>query len=381
MEASISNLINTLKTTDISKIDEAKLKQSTILRLFSYLGWNIFDHTEVTPEFSIENKKVDYALMVKKTPKVIVEVKRPGENLGNHQSQLLNYAFLQGIPLAILTNGLTWWFYLPLLPEKWDQKKYDSIDIIRDDTEPIVKKIIDYLSKSNISTDKAQKIAEATYKNNKRKQIIDSAFPQAWDIVINPLNPDFIELFNSTIEELSGFRASQDTLERYIKSKRRTPIKLPEKTISIRTQSPKNDDEQSASYWIISVSQADSINRLIKNENVWAFGQNTGGRRSLKPGDYVCFYLSKKGIVAHARARTSPMYYLHEKVNTPEKYPWVFELSDIDVYLSSPTVLDKEKRQQLDGFRGKDPGAQWGWFVQGAHTVTQNDFYKLIKAT
>ena len=379
MENSLSEIIIALKKIDISQIDEAKLKQSTILHIFSTLGWDIFNHNEVTPEFSIENKNVDYALMVNARPKVIVEVKRPGENIGNHQEQLLNYAFLQGISLAVLTNGLTWWFYLPLLPEKWDQKKYDSIDIIRDDTESIVRKIIDYLSKPNISTDMALKIAKKTYRNNKRKQILDITFPQAWDIVVNPLNPDFVEQLNSAIEEVSGFRASQESLEKYIISKRRTPIILPEKPISIRAQPATNDDKQTASYWIISVAEADSINRLIKNENVWAFGQNTGGRRSLKPGDYVCFYLSKKGIVAHARARTSPTYYLHDKVKTPEKYPWVFELSNIEVYLSSPTAINKEKRQQLDGFRGKNPSAPWGWFVQGAHTVTQNDFYKLIK--
>jgi hypothetical protein len=112
---------------------------------------------------------------------------------------------------------------------------------------------------------------------------------------------------------------------------------------------------------------------------MWAFGENTGGRNSLKPGDYVCFYLSRKGIVAHAKAVTEPRYEISEIVKTPEKYPWIFKVEDEEVYLDLPVELSEEKRSKLDAFRGKDANSNWGWFVMGSHTITRNDYYELIR--
>jgi len=46
--------------------------------------------------------------------KIFLEVKRAGEDLNNekHEDQLLEYSFRQGVELAVLTNGMTWWLYL-----------------------------------------------------------------------------------------------------------------------------------------------------------------------------------------------------------------------------------------------------------------------------
>jgi predicted type IV restriction endonuclease len=120
---SVLDYLQNIKKENIITYDEATLKQTTILRIFSLLGWDIFNQDEVKPEYTISGKKVDYALFIESNPKVFIEVKRPGENLSVHQEQLLNYSFMQGIRLAILTNGLTWWFYLPLQEANWEQRK------------------------------------------------------------------------------------------------------------------------------------------------------------------------------------------------------------------------------------------------------------------
>ena len=44
---------------------------------------------------------------------VLIEVKRVGSDLDEHQEQLLRYAFDEGVQLAALTTGLVWWLYLP----------------------------------------------------------------------------------------------------------------------------------------------------------------------------------------------------------------------------------------------------------------------------
>ena len=73
-----------------------------------------FDVSEVVPEHTVGNRRVDYALRPGSPNAVFIEVKRRGENLDRHQQQLLEYCFQEGVKLAALTNGLTWWLYLPL---------------------------------------------------------------------------------------------------------------------------------------------------------------------------------------------------------------------------------------------------------------------------
>jgi predicted type IV restriction endonuclease len=91
----------------IISFDESATKQGIILRILSFLGWNIFNIEEVYPEYSVGEKKVDYALRYNNSNKVFIEVKKIGEELDKHQEQLLNYAFQEGVKLAVLTNGIT----------------------------------------------------------------------------------------------------------------------------------------------------------------------------------------------------------------------------------------------------------------------------------
>ena len=67
---------------------------------------------------------VDFALRHRGVNKVFIEVKKVGAKFEAHQEQLLNYSFNYGVKLATLTNGLTWWFYLPLQEGRWEQRRF-----------------------------------------------------------------------------------------------------------------------------------------------------------------------------------------------------------------------------------------------------------------
>jgi len=73
--------------------DEAATKAAVVVKLLSLLGWDIFDVDEVTPEYSVAARRVDYSLRIGNVNKVFVEVKRTGEELENNQEQLLSYSF------------------------------------------------------------------------------------------------------------------------------------------------------------------------------------------------------------------------------------------------------------------------------------------------
>ena len=381
MSSSITDFLNAIKIDELTNIDEATLKQTVILRLFSLLGWDIFSSIEVVPEFSISGKKVDYALCDEGKPRVFIEVKRSGEDLSNHQEQLLSYAFMQGIRLAVLTNGITWWFYLPLQEASWEERKFDSLDISRDDLSRFSEKIFNYLNKENVLSNKAVEVASQTFTEMRKRRTLDDAFPRAWSLIVNENNLEFLEIVNKKIEDISGFRASKENLERYIRNQLGKPfISMPEDKRKVRRRTP-TLKTTSVNYWLIPFKDPEALQRLIVEENIWAFGENTPGRKSVKPGDWVCFYLSKKGVVAHGQVSSNPTYLKHPKVRDPDKYPWVFKLINTVVYPEFPTRFDGSLRKRLDSFKGRNPNKRWGWFVQSNRKITEYDFNNLIKKT
>ena len=123
---------------NIFTFKEARIQLSIILRILNLLDWDIF--REIIPEYGVENRSVDYALQINGDNEVFIEAKNPQENLENHQEQLLDYCFREGVELAILTNGIEWWFYLPLKKGTWNDRKFYTINILEQEIEDIVDK-------------------------------------------------------------------------------------------------------------------------------------------------------------------------------------------------------------------------------------------------
>ncbi|MBI5637679.1 MAG: hypothetical protein HZA03_06910 [Nitrospinae bacterium] len=132
-----SGFISGLKARDLTGLNEAAIKQTVILPFFSKLGWNTHEPNEVHPEHTIGSKRVDFALIVNGSKKVFIEVKKSGIDLSEHEEQILQYSFQEGIELAILTNGLLWWFYLPLMSGNWAKRRFLTLDISRTDDDAV----------------------------------------------------------------------------------------------------------------------------------------------------------------------------------------------------------------------------------------------------
>jgi hypothetical protein len=60
-------------------------------------------------------------------------------------------------------------------------------------------------------------------------------------------------------------------------------------------------------YWLTPVASFNQktaeeiVNELVGKGNVFAFGDRAPGRILMEPLDWICFYVSRKGIVGHAR--------------------------------------------------------------------------------
>lgn len=155
---------------NIFTFKEARIQLSIILRILNLLDWDIF--REIIPEYGVENRSVDYALQINGDNEVFIEAKNPQENLENHQEQLLDYCFREGVELAILTNGIEWWFYLPLKKGTWNDRKFYTINILEQEIEDIVDKFALLLSRQNVASGKAVQNAKSILKSRQRERLV-----------------------------------------------------------------------------------------------------------------------------------------------------------------------------------------------------------------
>ena len=120
-------------------------------------------------------------------------------------------------------------------------------------------------------------------------------------------------------------------------------------------------------------SGEDRIRDLLVERSVYRLGPRTTGRKSIRAGDWICFYLSGKGIIAHARVASAPENKSDQDLMS-RFYPLVFKVDSVSLYTHAPIVLNWATRSQLDAFNASKPGQVWGWFVTGTHSITRHDF-------
>ena len=192
-----------------TSLGEAKVQQVIVLPILRRLGWDPDNDREVYPQYPVADGWVDYALLISNAPKVFIEVKKGGEPLEKHQEQLLNYSFKQGVKLAALTNGVTWWFYLPLQEGSWEQRKFHAVEFDKQNGTEISQKFADLLSKENVSSGKAVQTAEDLYK---RHQIAET-LQEAWNQLVNGTIAD---LLSTKTLELCGHRPDKNEVDQFL---------------------------------------------------------------------------------------------------------------------------------------------------------------------
>ncbi len=224
----------------LRQFDEAATKQAIILPILASLGWSTWDVEEVFPEYTVRKGKVDYALKLNGKPKVFLEVKKIGEDLERHQEQLLRYAFAEGIPLAILTNGVSWWFYLPQLPVNWEQRKFYTIDLYNQASQSVAARFEEFLGKQSVLTGRAVKRAQEVYDSQQRQRSIQQTLPEAWRKVVQEPDPRLVELLSEVTEKLCGYRPDHTTVEKFLQD-----LILPKPSPGGKTNQQSQDSQSS----------------------------------------------------------------------------------------------------------------------------------------
>ena len=198
---------------------EAATRQGAVNPTLRALGWNTDNLDEVDPEFADSGGgKVDYCLRYRGRDLVLIEVKRAGVDLSQHQEQLLRYAFGLGVELAALTNGLDWWLYLPMKGGRsFEGRRFASIDFRGQDTGEAATALNRFLNRDACISGVTLREAEAEFELQDRLRQVRTILPDAWRRVL--VDPQLHELLAREVERIASVQPDPRTLAEFLQTK------------------------------------------------------------------------------------------------------------------------------------------------------------------
>jgi hypothetical protein len=127
-------------TRDSVQTEEATKNAFVMPFISNVLGYDVFDPTEVVPEFIADvgvkkGEKVDYAIFKDGAVQILIECKKIGDPLDlRYASQLFRYFAVTSARIAILTNGQEYHVYTDGdLPNRMDEKPFLIFDLLNVD--------------------------------------------------------------------------------------------------------------------------------------------------------------------------------------------------------------------------------------------------------
>lgn len=197
---------------------ETATRQGAINPVLRALGWDTSNLEEVDPEFSDRSGgQVDYSLRGNGRDLVLLEAKRARERLDGHQDQLLGYAFRLGVQLAVLTNGLDWWLYLPMVPERtWEERRFRSVDFRASRAADVADELDRFLNRDKVIRGDALREAQHEFESQERDRRVRAVLQDAWQEVLADSDGLLRDLLAETVKARSGHQPDPGTISAFL---------------------------------------------------------------------------------------------------------------------------------------------------------------------
>lgn len=199
-------------------VNEAAISHGIVIPILRELGWDTADPRQVVPEFSNARGRVDFALMgLGQKPAIFVEVKQVGRAIDGDR-QLFEYAFHQGVPLCVLTDGREWSFYLPGGHGSYDDRRVYRLQL--DDRSPAECETVlsRYLRRDAVLDQSAFENARRDHHAIAGKREALAVLPRAWAELLADRHENLIDTLIDKAEALSGYAPSGDDALAYLKT-------------------------------------------------------------------------------------------------------------------------------------------------------------------
>jgi len=200
---------------------EEAVSVQIVLPVLGHLGWDIYNSEYVYPQYPLERLKVDYGLKISRGKqeglRCIIEVKAEGNLDADHQ--LFQYAFLAGAPLAVLTDGRHWRFYLPMVPGKFEERLVRTLDFEKYPHEEIAAGLVRYLSFENTRSGKARENAERDHNQRIRSIETKKNISAAWRNLLDGSSDKLVTLLiEETSRISSGYAPARADVEEFLRN-------------------------------------------------------------------------------------------------------------------------------------------------------------------
>lgn len=211
--AALESIIANLKTNAYP--NETAISTGVILRVLHVLGWDTYNPDFVWPEYGAGGW-VDFALCFpEKKPAVFIEVKQPGKLIGADK-QLFEYAFHEGVPFAVLSDGKTWGFYLPGVQGSYEERRVYKLDLLERSPKESAEKLIRYLEFERTKLGHALADAKADHQDQNRRSLSKQTIPKAWKELVEGEDPSIVEKIASEVEGKCGVRPVVDDVMEFL---------------------------------------------------------------------------------------------------------------------------------------------------------------------
>lgn len=159
-------------------LNEQNTKATLIEPVLRALGWDTEDVEEVVREYTgkRQRKPVDYGLLTRRAPRLLVEAKPLGATLTDNKwaNQIMGYASVAGVKWMVLTNGDEYRIYNTHAPVPIDQKLWRSVKV--SENTPIVVETLELLARDRLDENRIDALWQAHFVDRKVKQAIKALF-------------------------------------------------------------------------------------------------------------------------------------------------------------------------------------------------------------
>lgn len=250
---SLKNQINTEEAT----------KNAFIMPFLQILGYDVFNPTEVVPEYVADigtkkGEKVDYVIKKDEQVILIVECKHWKEDVDAYNSQLHRYYHVTDTRFAIITNGIIYNFFTDLeKPNVMDNNPFLTVNLanLKDST---IKELVKF-TKATFSIDNILESAEAL------KYV--RAFRNEFEKEIQEPSDDFIKLL---ARRFFDRQITANRLENFNSYLKRAITSYFNDTINARLKSALNINENKEQHkdetGDTSANEVEEDNRIVTTE-------------------------------------------------------------------------------------------------------------------
>ena len=219
--------------------NEAAISHQAVTPVLAKLGWEIFDPAEVVPEYTTATSgRVDYALCIDDSPRIFVEVKQAGTFQSGEQ-QLLEYAFAQGIEMAVLTDGQRWSIYLSTEPVPFQERRVELLDIVDRCETDAAAILLRYLGRDATQSGANIEAAKKELRSAKRRTKAIDNIPSAWASLLEEQDGPIAESLTERVEENTGVAPVEWAIQDFLDQVARVSQDIKSGSAPVRDAAPR----------------------------------------------------------------------------------------------------------------------------------------------